>query len=43
MNMHVKLLNIKLTKNCLPKIGEAIMLVYEKDSETKKTETPNIV
>ena len=37
--MHVKL----LTKNCLPKIGEAIILVYEKDRETKRTETPNTV
>ena len=40
---YVKLLTIKITKNCLPKIGEAIILVYEKDRETKRTETPNIV
>ena len=43
MYMHVKLLTIKITKNCLPKIEEAIILVYEKDRETKITETPNIV
>ena len=43
MYMHVKLLTIKITKNCLPKIEEAIILVYEKDRETKRTETPNIV
>ena len=33
--VHVKLLTIKITKNCLPKIGEAIILVYEKYRETK--------
>ena len=43
MYMHVKLLTIKITKNCSPKIGEAIILVYKKDRETKRTETPNIV
>ena len=41
--VHVKLLTIKITKNCLPKIGEAIILVYEKGSEAKSTETPNTV
>ena len=43
MCVHVKLLTIKITKNWLPKIGEAIILVYEKDSEAKSTETPNTV
>ena len=41
MCVHVKLLTIKITKFLLPKIGEALILVYEKDSETKSTETPN--
>ena len=41
--VHVKLLTIKITINCLPKIGEAIILVYEKDSEAKSTKTPNTV
>ena len=43
MCVHVKLLTIKITKNCLTKIGEAIILVYEKGSEAKSTETPNTV
>ena len=43
MCVHVKLLTIKITKNYLPKIGEAIILVYEKDRETKRTETRNTV
>ena len=43
MCVHVKLLTIKITKNWLPKIGEAIILVYKKDSEAKSTETPNTV
>ena len=43
MDIHVKLLTIKITKNCLPKIGEAIILVYEEDRETKRTETQNTV
>ena len=38
--VHVKLLTIKITKNYLPKIGEAIILVYEKDSKEKSSETP---
>ena len=40
--VHVKL-TIKITKNYLPKIGEAIILVYEKDSEAKSSETPNTI